>query len=386
MRLVRDTFAGAILIAAVVAFFYSNQFAVLKLALEFWDPVAISQYRLSITPSWAYEEAIKRAIEEHDFGDAQALIQFAVENGIELSPDLVGRAQESILDFGLRNALDFANGAVVGEVTNLASLGGVIAADYFNVGDARDVLIQGFKLVNGEEYDSFTLGLALVGLYTVVPGTGGPPDLVFSTLKNANKARKISRGLLTQVKKISLRLVDVDALKRGLAGIAVPELKTPSMSSVRRLFADVHWRDVVKGDFTTLQEPILELMPFDVKRAKTAFEGALRKEVKAELNQLASAGSGLVAKGGLPATFRALEHAEDARELGKFAKLAGRMEGKTSAVIRVLGKGAIRLGNLAYQIAAVVAAAVGWILGFLYFSWSVARMICKLSRRASVPG
>lgn len=360
------------LVASLVVFLSSNQFSTLKLSFSFWDPYSISQYRLSRIPAEEYQAAIESALDEGDVEEARALIEIAQERGRQLPADLVQRTQETPLDYGLRNAWDFINGAVTGEVSNAASIGGVLAADYFVIGDVRDVLIQGNSLVRGDDYDRLTLGLSLAGVATIIPGAGAA-DVGLSLLKTANKAGKMSKKLLLRLKVISTSLVNVEGLKRGLARVSLPQLKPPSMSAVRVSFADINWRNVSSGDFSQFKKLFSEMMPVDVKAAKEAFSGAIRKGAVDEIVVLASSTTGIVSSGGVKAAFRAIEYADDAKELSRFRSLAVRMGEKTSVVIKVLGKSAIKLGKLLYLIITILISVVGWVLGVLWLVYSMVR-------------
>lgn len=380
VRLGRRAICGAMLIATLVAFFSSNQFAALELAFNFWDPFAISQYRLSRLSTNDYEVSIEQALEEGDVSEAQTLVELAHDNGRELPAHLVERTRESRFEFGLRNTKDFLDGVITGEVTTPASIGGALAADYVGVGDVRDAVIQGNHLIGGESYDKLTLGLSLVGLATVVPGSGAI-DTGFSLLKNANKAGKVSKGLLKRLGVISARLVDLEGLKRGLSRTSLPAFKVPSAAAVRAAFSEIDGHVVTKGDFSGFRKLISEMMPVDMTAAKAAFSGAVRKEVVGEVGLLASSATGIASTGGIKATFRALEYADDANELSRFRSLAKGMGEKTSAVLKVLGKGAIKLGELVYLVVSILIAAIGWFVGALWFLLSLTRTSCSLVKR-----
>ncbi|MER8970346.1 hypothetical protein NKI25_32860 [Mesorhizobium sp. M0808] len=161
VRLGRRAIGGVPLISTLVAFFSSNQFAALELAFNFWDPFAISQYRLSRLSTDDYEGSIGQALKDGDVSEAQSLVVLAHDNGRELPADLVERTRESRFEFGLRNSKDFLDGAITGQVTTPASIGGVLAADYVDVGDIRDAVIQGNHLIHGEGYDKLTLDASL---------------------------------------------------------------------------------------------------------------------------------------------------------------------------------------------------------------------------------
>ncbi|ESX14460.1 hypothetical protein X768_01680 [Mesorhizobium sp. LSJC265A00] len=338
------------LIATLVAFFSSNQFAALELAVNFWDPFAISQYRLGRLSTDDYEASIEQALKDGDISEAQSLVVLAHDNRRELPADLVERTKESRFEFGLRNSKDFLEGAITGEVTTSASIGGVLAADYVGVGDVRDAVIQGNHLIQGKDYNKLTLGLSLLGLATNVPGTGAI-DMGFSLLKNANKAGKLSGGLLKRLGDISARLVDLEGLKRGLSRTSLPTLKVPSASAAREALSEIDWHRVAKGDFS------------------------------GEVGFLASSATEIASTGGIQATFRALEYADDAKELSRFRSLARRMGEKTSAVLKVLGKGAIKLGELVYLVVSILIAAIGWLAGALWFVFSLVRTSSSLVKR-----
>lgn len=368
------------LVTSMVAFLASNQFATLKLAFNFYDPFSITQYRLSRLSDEEYMAAIEQSLEEGDISDAQSLVDIAQENGRELPTELVERTQENPFEFGVRNGLDFVNGAFTGEVTNSASIGGVLAADYVGVGDIRDVVVQGSSMVRGEDYDKLTLGLALAGLATIVPGSG-PIDAGFSLLKTANKAGRLSKKLVTRLKVTATKLVDIDGLKRGLSKVSLPQFRTPSLAATRAAFGKINWRNVSKGDFSELKKPISEMMPVDVTAAKKAFSGAIRKDAMDEIGALASSTTGIVSAGGVKAAFGAMKHADDAKDLSRFRKLATRMGDKTSAVIKVLGKSAIKLGKLLYLVITILIAVLGWVIGALWFLYSMIRISYRMVKR-----
>lgn len=380
IRIGQQAIGGAMLVATFVAFFSSNQFAALKLAFNFWDPFAISQYRLSRLSANDYQVSIEQALKEGDYSEARSLVELAHENGREMPAELVDRTRESPLDFGLRNTKDFLDGAITGQVTTPASIGGVMAADYYGVGDVRDAVIQGNHLIRGEDYDRLTLGLSLVGLATVVPGSGAV-DIGASLLKNANKAGKLSKALRARLAVTSARLVDIEGLKRGLSRTSLPSFRTPSAAAARVAFGEIDWRGIAKGDFSGFRKLFSEMMPMDIETTKAAFKGAVREEVVGEIGLIAGSAAGIASAGGIRATFQALEYADDAKDLSRFRALAQRMGEKTSAASKVLGKGAIKLGELVYLVASILIAALGWIAGAAWVLFSLVRSTFRIIRR-----
>lgn len=393
------------LVASLIAFLSSNQFATLKLAFNFWDPFAITQYRLSRLSEREYKDAIEQALQEGDISEAQTLVEIALEYGRELPAELVERTQENLFEFGLRHALDFIGGAATGEISNIGSVGGVLYADYIGIGDVRDILIHGYPAVRGEDYDKITLAFALVGATTsatiaassagtvATAGTGivvtGPMmatattvDIGASIIKNANKIGKLSQPLAKRIHRISHNIIDINGLKKALSRISAPSFKMPPMSAVRTAFSDINWRNVSKGDFSQLNRSLSKIMPAaDMKAAKEALSGVIRKEAKDEMDVLARSAAEVVSAGGVKTAFRTMEHADDAKEFSRFGSLTARMGEKTSAVIKVLGKGAIKLGKLLYLVISILIAALGWVLGALWFLYSVSRTIYRITKR-----
>ncbi|TPK87008.1 hypothetical protein FJ936_06575 [Mesorhizobium sp. B2-4-13] len=203
-------------------------------------------------------------------------------------------------------------------------------------------------------------------------------DIGFSLLKTTNKAGKLSKALLMRLSAISVRLVDVEGLKRGLSRIVLPSFNAPSAAAVRTAFGEIDWRRAARGDFSGFRKLISEMLPMDIAAAKDALRGAVRKEAVDEVRLLASSAAGIASDGGIKAAYRALEYADDAKDLSRARSLSARMGEKTSAVLRVLGKGAIKLGKLVYLVASILIAILGWFVGALWFVFSWIRTSRRL--------
>ncbi|NKW11298.1 hypothetical protein HGG76_27240 [Ochrobactrum tritici] len=245
------------------------------------------------------------------------------------------------------------------------------------MGDVRDAVIQGGYLVQGQDYDKIALGLSLFGLATVVPGSGAV-DLGASVVKTANKAGKLSKPLRNRVGKLAAELVDVNALRKGLSEVKLPTFRTPAIREVRSTVSNLKWSDVMKGDFSGFGALIKSMMPIDVSAAKVSFKGAIKPGVASELGSLVSDASSITKAGGVKTTFRVLEHADDAKDLSRFTKLTSKFGEKTSAVVKMLGKTAIKLGKLAYWLAALMIGVLGWVLWSAWLLFSVTRGTSRL--------
>lgn len=92
----------------------------------------------------------------------------------------------------LRRVKDVGLGAVTGGGDTLEAIGGAIAADFFVVGDIRDLVIQGSNATMGEETDPVIIALSAAGLVTTL---APQVDWVPSFLKTARRASLLTDRL-----------------------------------------------------------------------------------------------------------------------------------------------------------------------------------------------
>jgi len=102
----------------------------------------------------------------------------------------------------LRRIREVGSGAVSGRGDSIESLIGAIGADFFIVGDVRDIVIQSGRYVLDGETDEVILILSGVGLATtVLPEV----DWVPAILKAARKAGSLTKGLSREVATLARR-------------------------------------------------------------------------------------------------------------------------------------------------------------------------------------
>lgn len=102
----------------------------------------------------------------------------------------------------LRRVREVGAGAVSGRGDSIESLIGAIGADFFIVGDVRDLVIQSGRYVLDGETDEVILILSGVGLATtVVPEV----DWVPAVLKVAKKAGAMTKGLSREIVQLAKR-------------------------------------------------------------------------------------------------------------------------------------------------------------------------------------
>lgn len=110
----------------------------------------------------------------------------------------------------LRRARDLGMGAVSGRGESIESIIGAVAADFFVVGDVRDLVIQSGRYLADGEADGVIVALSGLGVATTV---APEIDWAPSILKAARKAGAMTRGMADRVVTL-VRTGAVDDLNR----------------------------------------------------------------------------------------------------------------------------------------------------------------------------
>ncbi len=386
--------SAAILLFSVITFTYSNQFAALKLALNWWDPFAISHYRLSALTTEQFAFEVQTALDEDDIAEAQNLVALATDYGHTLPPELIEKTEEGYLAATYRYTSGFVNGFAYGEVDSVQTLLGSLASDYVGYGDLRDISTEGTKFITGESYDAITLGIAAAGLSTSLvsmsswtnPATApvalaaAQVDKGASLIKGAYKTRKLSRPLIEKITGISSKLINKPALTKALTS-PEPLYKIPSLSKMTSAAKNIDYKKLFKGDFTGSETLLHEASPLDLAALGKRFDGVINTKAVKELDDLTSASGKLLSSAGVSTSMRALAYADDAKDLRKFAKLSDKFAEKTSSVIKLLGKNAIRLGKLLYLVISVLISVAIWIAWAIWLVYSLSKSTYRLINR-----
>lgn len=127
-----------------------------------------------------------------------------------------------------RKAKDVGRGAVTGSGDSLESLAGAVAADFFLIGDIRDLTIQGYRGVTGQETDELIILLSSVGVATTLaPEVDWAPSILKALRKAGTMSEHLAETLLRWLRKgekANLERVfkDVDelAVRAGPGGAA----------------------------------------------------------------------------------------------------------------------------------------------------------------------
>ncbi len=288
------------------------------------DPVAISDRALSRSFDHTVAATeIEAALAAGDADMAQSFVALADERGVAVAPDLRNRTRVAAeaARSASAHAESFARGLITGEPDNMVSLAGTALGDLFVFGDLRDVAREGVRYVNGEEVDQLVLGLAAVGIAVTAGtyatlGAGAPARIGLSVAKAARKAGRMSDELAAWIGRSLRDVIDWGALKRAGASVAEPAV------AVRAV------REAVK----TERAGGLVRMASDVGRVQT--------------------------RAGARAAADAMRLARDPADMARIAKLADKKGGKTRAILKTLGRGAIALTVGTFNL-------VSWIFGAL---------------------
>src|SRR5713226_4419379 len=295
------------------------------------DPVALADRAVarSFDASVAARE-INAALAANVADLAQSFLELARDRNVPVDPALAEKVEQATADAAsvARSLESFTRGLITGEPDDLIGFAGTALGDLFVFGDIRDAVREGTRLATGGEADELILGLACVGLavtagtYATV-GLGAPARAGLTVLKAARKAGRLGGRMAAWIDRSLREVVDWSALARAIGGISRPAL------AVRVA------RDAVKVEKA---EGLARLVG-DVGRVQ--------------------------AKAGTQAALDGLRLAEGPRDMSRLARLAAAKGGKTRAILKLAGRGAIMLMLGAFDLALWVFSALVTILGFV---------------------
>ncbi len=289
------------------------------------DPAAIADRALdkAFDAPLAVRE-IEAALEAKDADLARSFLELAQERGLAVPADLSARVRAAVeRDNSMSaHAQAFAQGFITGEPDNMVGLAGTVAGDLFVFGDIRDALREGTRYVNGEKVDEMILGLSVVGIAITAGtyasfGAGAPARVGLSAVKAARKTGRLSARMADWIGRSVREVVDWPALRRAGGSLAEPAV------AVRAA------REAVKVDKA----------------------GGLLK--------LAGDVGTVQTKAGTKAALDGLRVAQGPADMARVAKLAEKKGGKTRAILKTLGRGAIVLSMATFNLAM-------WIMGALF--------------------
>jgi hypothetical protein len=311
----------------------------------------LAEYRLRQIPPERYDDEIRTALDGGDGDLARSLQVLAGERQVAIAPELAQRiASLPAVDIG--NVLRQGWACVAqGDFDSEGGFACVVATDLTGVGDVRDLIGQGGNYLTGQPVNYFTLGVASVGLAltaTTIASVGGslPLRAGASFIKGMSKLGKIPPRLAVEMGGALARSIDKAALA-----------ETVDLAREFRI-----------GE---MQKPLARL--FNPKAA-------------AVITDLATDFGTIGKVGGVRAMKLSMETADSARDVKVLARTAERYQGGYLGVMKLVGRGVLRLGDLLLTLSGWLVGAALWLLGFAWFMLKTtsrtARFTARLFRRA----
>ena len=275
------------------------------------DPVALADHAVSrALNAKVAEREINAALAANDVDLANSFLELARDRKVPVDPALVAKveaANGAVASAG-RHVGNFAKGLITGEPEDVVGLAGTAVGDLFVFGDIRDAVREGSRIAAGQEANELILGLACVGLAvtagTVVTlGITAPVRLGLTLVKAAVKTGRVGGRMALWIGRSMREVIDLGGLKRAVGGASI----TRPLVAVRAA------REAVKVEKA---DGLVKLVG-DVGRVQ--------------------------AKAGTQAALDGLKLAHGPRDMAKVATLAAVKGGKTRAILKLAGRGAIML-------------------------------------------
>lgn len=319
-KIIRRLLWAAFAISAVTTALHAGTVAYAFAVLFGWfDPALVAEYRLKAADEAAWVEAIGEEIEEGNYATAESLVALAREHGQAVPGELAQRAEATPARRALASGTKLARGFALGSTESGEEIVGTVVSDLLVIGDIRDIAVQGTNYARGEDYDPVILGLASVGLVAsggvlVTAGASAAADAGISILKGVYKAGRLSRPMLKTITRSARRVIDPQAFKAMAAGTDLRRL--PSATQMR-----------------------------------ASLKTVIRQDEAAKLTVLAADAGAIAGKGGARAAVMALELSDDAADLGKLRRVATVFADQSVAVLKIAGKGILRIADILWQLA-----------------------------------
>ena len=299
------------------------------------DPAALSELRLDgllRQNEGLVQDNIEAALAAGDAELADSFVALARDRNIALPDDLLARVSDAVKAENSTShfAKRFATGLVTGNADDVASLSGTVAGDLFVFGDIRDVVREGKHLAMGEDADRLVLSLAAAGLAvtaaTYVSAGGAAPVRAGLTLvKDARKLGRLGDGLAAWAGRSAREVVDTPMLRNAVASASV-------------------------------------LRP---GQTVSAIKAAFRAEKAGALVRLGKDVTRVAGKTGTRGAMDTLRIAEGPKDVARAVRLAEAQGGKTRAIVKLLGRGALLLVGGAFDLAMWLFGAVLTLFGLL---------------------
>jgi len=284
------------------------------------DPAVLSELKLDTLlrqNERLVQDNIEAALAAGDADLADSFVALARDRNIALPDDLLSRVSDAVKAENSTShfAKRFATGLVTGNADDVASLSGTVAGDLFVIGDIRDVVREGKHLAMGEDTDRLVLGLAAAGLVVtaatyVSVGGAAPVRAGLTLVKDARKVGRLGDGLAAWAGRSAREIVDTPMLQNAVA----------------------------KGSVLRPGETV------------SAIKSAFRAEKVGALVRLGKDVTRVAEKTGTRGAMDTLRIADGPKDVARAARLAEAQGGKTRAIMKLLGRGALLLIGGAFDL------------------------------------
>jgi hypothetical protein len=344
-RRVAPALVAAALLAALASFVVPRGIDAQSLLLIEDEPAAIADRALDGTFDGALaQREIEAALAAKDADLAQSFVELAAQRQVALEPVLAEKVKVAVAESAsTRHAAEsFALGLATGEPNDMAGLAGTTLGDLFVFGDIRDAVREVGRMALGQPADELVLGLACVGLaitagtYATL-GAAAPARVGLSLAKAARKTGRLGSKMAATIGRMLRQVVDWGQLKKAIAGASIAE-------------------------------PALAIR---------AAREAVKVERAGGLVHLARDVGRVQAKAGTQAALDGLKIAETPREMSRVAKLAEKSGGKTRAILKVVGRGAIALTVATFDLGV-------WVLGALVTAFAFVSSLKSATERTAL--
>jgi hypothetical protein len=307
------------------------------------DPVALADHAVarSFDATVAARE-IEDALAVNDADLARSFLDLARDRNVPVDAALAAKVDTAnAAATAARSVESFTRGLITGEPEDLSGLAGTALGDLFVFGDIRDALREGTRFATGQQADELILGLACVGLaitagtYATL-GAAVPARVGMTVVKAARKTGRIGGQMAAWINRSVREVIDWTSLRSALRGASI----TQPAAAVRAA------REAVKVEKA---QDLVRLVG-DVGRVQT--------------------------RAGTQAALDGLKLAEGPRDMSRVARLAAAKGGKTRAVLKLAGRGAIVLTVGAFNLA-------NWMLWALVTAFGLVSALKRMTERST---
>ncbi len=310
------------------------------------DPAALADHAVARAfDAMVAAREINAALAANDADLAKSFLELARDRNVTVDPALAEKVElaNAGAATAARSLESFARGLITGEPEDLSGLAGTAVGDLFVIGDIRDAVREGTRLATGQQADELILGLACVGLAVtagtfVTAGVAAPARVGLTVVKAARKTGRIGSQMATWINRSLRDVVDWTNLQRaiGSASIAQPAV------------------------------------------AVRAAREAVKVEKAQGLARLVGDVGRVQARAGTQAALDGLKLAQGPRDMSRIARLAAAKGGKTRAILKLAGRGAIVLTVGTFNLAMWLFWAILTMFGFVS---SLKRMTERVTER-----